>query len=113
MSCDENPNDRAEVALTAVMPGSYQTGHPTDGKEAMGRITKNVFVFRVKRGAAFSDHLHLAKPGLERCLHVLVTPLLNRCPFPPACTIPPQYEQQGPVCIVHLLQVEGPAWPYQ
>lgn len=74
----------------------------------MGGITKYVFVFRVERGGALPDHLHIAKPGLERRLHVLVTPLLDWCPLPPTCITTRQVAsccielKAGPGCIVHL-----------
>ena len=52
----------------------------------MWGIAKDELVLGVERGGPFPDHLNIAKPGLQRSLHVLVTPLLYGCPLPPPCT---------------------------
>ncbi len=53
----------------------------------MWGVAKDELVLRVKGGGTLPDHLHIAEPGLESSLHVLVTPLLNGSPLPPACTM--------------------------
>ena len=68
----------------ADMAAAY-TGYLTYREEAMGSVAKDVSVCRVKRGATLPDHFHIAEPGLEGGLHVLVAPLLDGRPFPPAC----------------------------
>ena len=54
-------------------------------EEAMGSVAKDAVVLGGDGGAALPDHLHLAKPGLQGSLHVLVAPLLDRRPLPSAC----------------------------
>ena len=58
----------------------------TDWEEAMGGVAKDVLVTGVQGGGPLPDHLHSAKPGLQSCLHVLVTPLLYWSPLSSACT---------------------------
>lgn len=49
----------------------------------MWGVAKDELVLGVEGGGALPDHLNVAKPGLQRSLHVLVTPLLYWCPLPP------------------------------
>jgi len=50
----------------------------------MRGVAKDEPVLGVKRGGSLPDYFYIAKPGLQRSLHVFMAPLLDECRFPPA-----------------------------